>query len=176
MRKKRRPLCPPTLENKKAVRAAGHQTYAFIPDPHLQLKFENPQLDHARKPSRRNQQSLAGAGGSPGAERERQLIGPLSKRAPRQQAPGAMSLRFRLSGAKPVREFKHIVRCLAAIGESCFFGERRRRALLARSAAAAVTPRKPNSLSLSRARSPPTNKTHHPRQVPSCWSRRCPSG
>jgi hypothetical protein len=33
-----------------------------------------------------------------------------------------MSLRFRLSGAKPVREFKHIVRCLAAIGGCDFLG------------------------------------------------------
>lgn len=34
-----------------------------------------------------------------------------------------MSLRFRLSGAKPVREFKHIIRCLAAIGALVFLFE-----------------------------------------------------
>jgi hypothetical protein len=91
-------------------------------------------------------------------------LSPLSPLSPRARAGAerarssppqtTMSLRFRVSGAKPVREFKHIIRCLAAIGACkpyCCSRQRRPRAR-----------NPPPSAQPQLTRPTPPKKTHKP--------------
>lgn len=87
---------------------------------------------------------------SPPSLRERARA-PRARSSPPQTT---MSLRFRVSGAKPVREFKHIIRCLAAIGACkpyCCSRQRRPRAR-----------NPPPSAQPQLTRPTPPKKTHKP--------------